>query len=405
MTVTDGNAQTTTVARPTNEELVARATGLIPLLRKNAAATEAAGHLLEESLAAVESAGLLRLLVPERVGGYQSDIRTAMRVGVELGRGDGSTAWCASLMYFGSWGISLFPDRVRHEVWGSSPDARFCGVFTPTSTARYTEGGLIVSGRWAFASGCELATWAGLAVPIVNADGEQVDVGMGLAPMSDLTIDKTWNVVGMKGTGSNTLVADEIFIPDYRIMSVTKATRGEYPIEHFDEPLYRAAFTPVLLLVLTCAQVGMAKHALEIVKSSLAKGRGISYTFYEKSNLAPSTHLQVAEAAQLIDTAELHMMRSATVIDEAANAGVELDYETRCRVRADISTIVLRCREAVDLLLNVQGAGSFAEANPLQRVWRDLETAGRHAAVNPAIGYEVYGRATLGITEQVTDMI
>jgi alkylation response protein AidB-like acyl-CoA dehydrogenase len=223
--------------------------------------------------------------------------------------------------------------------------------------------------------------------------------------MSDLSIDKTWNVVGMKGTGSNTLVADEIFIPDHRIMSVTKATKGQYLTEHSDEPLYRSAFTPVLLLVLTCAQVGMAKHALELVKGSLAKGRGIAYTFYEQAKLAPGTHLEIAKAAQLIDTAELHMMRSATVIDEAANAGVELDYETRTRVRADISTIVLRCREAVDLLLNIQGAGSFAEANPLQRVWRDLETAGRHAAVNPMIGYEVYGRASLGVEEQITDML
>ncbi len=397
--------RSSTESRPTDEELVARATGLIPLLRKNAEATEAQGHLMEENLAAIEEAGLLRLLVPSRVGGYQSNIRTAMRVGVELGRGDGSTAWCASLMYFGSWGISLFSDRVREEVWGRKPDARFCGVFTPNSTATRTEGGQIVSGRWAFASGCELAEWAGLAVPIVNDDGEQVDVGLGLAPMSDLSIDKTWNVVGMKGTGSNTLVADEIFIPDHRIMSVTKATKGQYLTEHSDEPLYRSAFTPVLLLVLTCAQVGMAKHALKLVKGSLAKGRGIAYTFYEQAKLAPGTHLEIAKAAQLIDTAELHMMRSATVIDEAANAGVELDYETRTRVRADISTIVLRCREAVDLLLNIQGAGSFAEANPLQRVWRDLETAGRHAAVNPMIGYEVYGRASLGVEEQITDML
>ncbi len=405
MTVADGKARTPAGEQPTNDDLVARATELVPLLRKNAAATEAQGRLMEENIAAIEDAGLLRILLPARVGGYQRDFRTAMRVGVELGRGDGATAWWSCLQYFGSWAVSQLGDQARNEVWGKSPNARFCGAFKVSSKSTYTDGGLIVSGSWAFATGCELAQWAGLAVPIIDANGDRLGDGMGLAPVRDLAIDKTWNVVGMQGTGSHTLVADEIFIPNHRILSVTKAMQGEYLNQHEDEPMSRAAFTPILLLVLVPAQIGLAKYALEIVKNSLAKGREITYTFYKEARLAPSIHLQIAQAAQLIDTAELHMMRSATVIDEAANAGVELNYETRARVRADISTTVLRCREAVDLLLNVQGAGSFAAANPLQRVWRDLEAAGRHAAANPAIGYEVYGRATLGVIDQVTDMI
>ena len=113
----------------------------------------------------------------------------------------------------------------------------------------------------------------------------------------------------------------------------------------------------------------------------------------------------MSQAAQLIDTAELHMMRAARDIDAAAASGDYLDFLTRARVRADVGTVAHRCREAVDLLLNVHGAGSFAEFNPLQRVWRDLETCSRHAVVNPEIGAELYGRALLGVEEQITALI
>ena len=239
----------------------------------------------------------------------------------------------------------------------------------------------------------------------MNESGDPIDQGLALIPIGDMSIEDTWYVAGMRGTGSNTLVADEVFVPDHRILSVTRALNGHYPTEHTGEALYRSALVPVLALVLVAPQVGLAQQALEIVQASLAKGRGISYTFYDKSSLAPTTQLQVAEAAQLIDTAELHMLRAAGDIDRAAAAGENLDFGTRARVRADVGTIARSCRKAVDLLLNVHGAGSFAEANPLQRVWRDLETGSRHAVVNPEIGLELYGRALLGVEEQITALI
>src|SRR5919108_2230376 len=127
--------------------------------------------------------------------------------------------------------------------------------------------------------------------------------------MSDLDIKDTWYVAGMRGTASNTLIAQEVFVPSYRILPVPPAIEGSYPTEHQDEALYRSAFVPVLALVLAAPQVGLARGALEAVMESLAKGRGISYTFYSTSSLAPTTQLQVAEAAQLIDTAFLHLMR------------------------------------------------------------------------------------------------
>ncbi|MFB6552486.1 MULTISPECIES: acyl-CoA dehydrogenase family protein [unclassified Streptomyces] len=382
-----------------------RAAALVPLLRDNAGRTEEGRRVVEENIEALADAGLFRLTVPRRFGGHEANLRTFLQVGSELARGCGSTAWVTTLINVSNWVVGLFPEQAQQEVWGSNPDARTCGVLAPSATSRAVDGGQVVTGRWGFASGSLHSQWASLGIPIVDASGRQIDQGVALIPTDDLTIEDTWYVAGMRGTGSNTLVADEVFVPEHRIMSVTRAVQGVYPTEHKDEALYRSALVPVLALVLAGPQVGLAKAGMEVVTGSLAKGKGISYTFYERASEAPSTQIQLAEAAQLIDTAELHMLRAADDIDAWAAKGECMPLIDRARSRMDTGYVARRSREALDILLSVQGAGSFAEGGPLQRIWRDQETGSRHAVINPAISTELYGRALLGIEEQVTPLI
>ncbi|MFF0700187.1 acyl-CoA dehydrogenase family protein [Streptomyces tendae] len=381
------------------------ARALVPLLKENAGRTEADRRVAEENIAALSGAGLFRLTVPRRFGGHETDFRTFMEVTCELAHGCGSTAWVAMLINGANWMAALYPEQAQQEVWGGDPDARVCSVLTPSATSRAVDGGLVVSGRWGFASGSLHSQWATLAIPVVDASGQQTDQGLALVPMHELRIEDTWYVVGMRGTGSNTLVADKVFVPAHRILSITQGLQGVYPTEHKGEALYRAALVPVSSLAMVGPQVGLAQAGMDAVTDSLAKGKGISYTFYERASEAPSTHIQLAEAAQLIDTAMLHLLRAADDIDTWAAAGENMPFETRARVRMDTGYVARRSREALDLLLSIQGAGSFAEANPLQRIWRDQETASRHAIVNQAIAGELYGRALLGVEEQVTPFI
>lgn len=399
---------TTTIpaAAPTSsDELKERAAALVPLLRENAARTESDRRVAAENIAALSEAGLFRLTVPRRFGGHEADFRTFLEVTSELARGCGSTAWVATLVNVCNWMVGLYPERTREEVFGADPDARVCGVLAPSATSRAVDGGLVVTGRWGFASGSLHAQWASVGIPVVDASGRQTDQGAALVPMSDLTVEDTWYVAGMRGTGSNTLVADEVFVPEHRVLSVTQGVVGALPAAHEDESLYRSALVPVLALVLAGPLVGLAQAGLDAVTASLAKGKGISYTFYERASEAPSTQIQLAEAATLLDTARLHLMRAAGDIDTWAASGTYMPFGTRARVRMDTGYVARRAREALDLLLSVQGAGSFAEASPLQRIWRDLETGSRHAVVNPAIASELYGRALLGVEEQVTPLI
>lgn len=381
------------------------ASALVPLLQRNAARTETDRRVAEENIQALTDAGLFRLTVPRRLGGLETDFRTFLEVTSELARGCGSTAWVVTLINVCNWLVGLYPEQTQQEVWGDDPHARVCGVLAPSATSRAVQGGHIVSGRWGFASGSLHSQWATVGIPLTDAAGNQTDQGMALIPMSDLSIEDTWYVAGMRGTGSNTLVADDVFVPSHRIMSVTQAVHGVYGTEHQNEALYRSALVPVLSLVLAGPQTGLAQAGMDVVSASLAKGKGISYTFYERAVEAPSTQIQFAEAAQLIDTARLHMLRAADDIDTWAAKSEYMPFEIRARVRMDTGYVARRSREALDLLLNIQGAGSFAEASPLQRIWRDQETGSRHAVINPAIAGELYGRALLGIEEQVTPLI
>jgi alkylation response protein AidB-like acyl-CoA dehydrogenase len=278
------------------------------------------------------------------------------------------------------------------------------GVLAPTAESVRVEGGWRVTGRWYYNSGSWHASWAVLGIPITNEAGEVVDQGLALIPVSDMTVEDTWFVAGMKSSGSNCLVAEDVFVPEHRLLLVPPAIEGTYGSEHTEETFYRAAFVPVLALVLVGPQLGMGRAALALVTEKAAK-KPISYTFFEAQRDSVAFQLQIAEAAMLIDTAHLHAYRAADDIDNAASRGEYPDYLARARVRADTGYVAEKITRAIDLLLSAHGAGSFAEVNPLQRIWRDSATAARHAVVLPVVGYEVYGKALLGVEEKITPLV
>jgi 3-hydroxy-9,10-secoandrosta-1,3,5(10)-triene-9,17-dione monooxygenase len=392
--------------RSLRDELLARAAELKPLLAENAARTEELRRIPDETLEALVEAGLFRVTVPRRFGGHEASIGTFLEVSGVLGEACGSTAWVVTLTNVCNWLASLFGDRAQQEVFGADPDARVCGVLAPSAQARRVDGGLRVTGQWGYASGCLHASWAVLGLPVVDEAGEQIDQGLALVPLDELSIEDTWFVAGMRGTGSNTLIAEDVFVPDHRIMSVPAAIGNEYPTEHADETLYRSSFVPVLALVLAGPQVGMARGVLQSVIEK-APRRAIAYTVFERQTDSTAFQLELSDAAMLIDSAAMHVQRAARDIDEAAARGDGLDYVVRARVRADTAWAIRNAREAIDRVISANGASSFADASPVQRLWRDANTAGRHAVVLPAVSQEVYGKALLGIPyeDNVTPLI
>ncbi len=389
---------------PTAAELVERIRILQPVLAQNAAQGEADRRVVEESITALADAGVFKVAQPRRYGGYETSMRTMLDVSAAVAEADGGTSWVVALCNVCAWMTGLFPERAQDEVWGDTPEAKVSGVLAPTCEAVKVDGGFRVTGRWYYNSGSWHASWAVLGMPITDESGEAIDQGLALVPYGDLELEDTWFVAGMKSTGSNCLIANDVFVPEHRIVSVPKTVAGSYATEHTEETLYRSAFVPLLSLVLAGPQLGMGRKALEIVREKAAK-KPISYTFYTAQADSVAFQLQLAQAAMMVDTAHLHAYRAADDIDSAAAAGIFPDELTRSRVRADTGWVLEHITKAIDILLSAHGAASFAEFNPLQRIWRDSSVGARHAVVIPAVSYEIYGKALLGRDDQITPLI
>ncbi|MCX4904660.1 acyl-CoA dehydrogenase family protein [Streptomyces sp. NBC_00878] len=388
----------------THDELLARAVALQPLLREHTADIETARRIPDPVIDAIAEAGLFKLATPRRYGGHQTSMRMMLDVSATLAEGDGSASWVVTLVNVCNWLTSLFPSKAQDDVFGGNPDARVTGVLAPTSSTTKVDGGWQVTGRWYYNSGSSHADWAVLGAPLTDTDGKVVDQALVLVPRSDFSIEDTWFVAGMKGTASNCLIVEDVFVPDHRVLSVPAAIEGRYPTEHLDEAMARSAFVPVLALVLAGPQLGLGRAALKYAADKAAR-KPISYTFYETQAESVAVQMQLAEAAQRIDTAVLHAERAAADIDEAARRGVYPDFTQRARVRADAGWAVQNVLEAINTIINVHGAGSFADVNPLQRIWRDANTAGRHAVVAPTVALEVYGKALLGVDDSITPLV
>ncbi|MFF3569287.1 acyl-CoA dehydrogenase family protein [Nocardia jiangxiensis] len=377
------------------EDLVRSARDLIPLLRSHADETDRTRRIPDTVIQALDEAGMWQLTVPQRFKGQEVDITTFVRVVTELGRGCGSAAWVTMISNAVSWFVGMLPADAQKEVFGVRPNVRLCSVKTQAPDARRVDGGIVVSGRWAFASNSLNAEWTLIGVPVLAPDGTWVEEGQGLVPMSEVTIEDTWDVVGMRGTGSNTLVADEIFIPDHRVLPLDTAGEGGVPTEFTGETLYQSAYVPVLALIPAAPLLGLATTALELSVEKLPR-RGVTYTAYRSCTDSPTVQLAVAEASAKIDMAYLCMWRAAEEIDAVAKAGETMPLLDRARIRRDVGFITRSCREAVEILLDANGASCFAHANPIQRIWRDIETGSRHGMLVPDVNMEVYGRALLG---------
>ncbi len=389
----------TTQGTPTRAELVARAVALQPLLRAHASEGEINRRQADEVIAGLADAGFFRLFKPARFGGFSSGVRTVLEVTEALGVADGSAAWIVGLGSTASWMVGLASPRAQDEVFGSDPDVRLAGSAHP-SPARRVDGGLVVSGRWPYASGSHHAAWAGIAAAVVDDSGQIVDVYMCLVPSEEMRMDDTWHVVGMRGTGSNTWAADELFVPEHRYISMSAVSEPTGAAEGRS----RLPFPSLATLMLLGPLLGLGQAALSAVIAGAPK-KAMHHTVFGRQSDSVGVQVKVAEAALALQTARLHSLQVADTLDEAAAGNGTLGYDDRAQIRAACGYAAQQVLAAIHGLVDVHGAATFAEANPVQRYWRDANTAARHAGLHATVGYEVLGKALLGVEERISPMV
>jgi 3-hydroxy-9,10-secoandrosta-1,3,5(10)-triene-9,17-dione monooxygenase len=383
--------------KASDKELVARAERLVPELRERVAAAEQLRRLPDENVAALRTTDLFKVLQATSFGGNEASLRTHIDVVATLARGCASTGWCAGVIHAHSWLMGLFPWQAQQDAYGSNPDTIISAVISPRGTAKRVEAGYLLSGFWAFCSGCEHAQFLLLGAAVKDDAGAIADEGDFLVPVRDITIRDDWNVVGLRGTGSCSVIAENVFVPAHRYLSLRAAIAGNAPgIERQHGWLYRAAAVPILTLAITPAALGIAEAALTTFMDRLP-GREVAYTQREMQKDMAVTHLQVAEAATKIATARLMLCHCADEIETAARAGEGMAFAKRARVRMDCAWAVRLCVEGIEILMLASGGSGISEGNAVQRAWRDLHAINMHGLLNLETNQEMYGRVLLGL--------
>jgi alkylation response protein AidB-like acyl-CoA dehydrogenase len=379
---------------PSSAEIVQRVADIVPVLRANARRGEQQRRLADEVVDAMIGAGVLRMLVPAYYGGYESDMQTIVDVGIQLGRGDGSPAFCATAWWAQCWAVAHFPDSVQDEVF-ADPDVRICGTLVPNGKAELTKDGVIVSGEWGFNSGAWHSRWKVLSTFAPNSAGE-IEPIAAVVPMSDLEIIDNWDVAGLRGTGSVTLVAKDVFIPRERFQWMSEVARQEYGASRTEGlPCYRGPMVGVLSNINTGKQVGLAQAAREAFLERIY-GRTIQHTNYQTQAEWPITHVQVAEADLKIDEAEYHARRMAALVDHKNFSNEPYTMPERAYCRVAVGRVSQLCLDAVNIYNMAGGAGGVYSSMPVQRIQRDLQAISLHALNMPVKNYELYGRVLCG---------
>jgi alkylation response protein AidB-like acyl-CoA dehydrogenase len=380
---------------PTRDDLAGRARDIVPTLREHAAWAEENRRLHEDTVEALAAAGVFRLRTPARYGGYEADTRTLVDVASALARGDGAAAWTASVYWIPTWMAGQFPDAVQDEVFATR-DVRICGTLSPGGMATPVDGGIRVSGQWAFMSGAHHAHWQEIVAVQMSPDGPPMPI-VALVPMSDLMIVDDWFTSALQGSGSVSTVAQDVFVPAERVLPLGAIIQGEgASAANASTGMYRAPLLPVASASSVGTALGLARAAHEQFFERLP-GRKITYTEYTEQREAPLTHLLAAEAALTLDEAAFHADRLATLVDTKCAQGTQWSLAERVRARADLGAVCRRAKESADTLAGASGGSSIYRDVPIQRTARDLHAISLHALMNPGTNAELYGRDLCGL--------
>ncbi len=381
--------------KATADALVARAKELRPFLMAEAPEGEKRRNPTPAVDKMLKEEGFLRMLLPKRLGGFGLSPTDFSRVQIEIAKGDPSVSWVTQIINGTSWITSLATDGVQDAVFADGP-AAVCGAYNPPGKARKVDGGWIINGAWPYTSGSRQSTWAQQGVVLEGYEGPVVPgISMCYIPFSDLTIVDTWFVTGMQGTGSDTSVAKDVFIPDAQMVLMDeRAGQIDTTKRHFGAPSDLLPAVPVVRTTGIAQLIGAVEAMLEIVQAEAPKKPVLTTTIMPRTNSGAYMR-DLGESASAIETAKLILFSLTGELD-AVGFGAELTLEAKARSRAQCATMIELIHQASESLMFQAGSSAFALDKPICRYWKDVSMGLRHIQNIPTIGYEIYGRILTG---------
>lgn len=363
--------------------LIERARAMKPMLRERSDQTDRERRVSDDSVAKFHEAGFFKILQPREYGGYELPMKVMTDVVFEVGSACGASAWVLAVLGIHMWDVRSLSEETRAEIWGDNPNALLSSAYAPTGEVRAVEGGHVLNGRWPFSSGCDHAQWVILGGLIPSETVGEPPVLQGFfIPRSDYEILDDWHVMGMRGTGSKSIVVKDAFVPARRqhpTMQSSLPNPSDAPL------LYHLPFLVVFREPLAAAAYGMAQNALErfVERNSVRKGA------FDGSKMAenPAYHRAFAETEYAIRAARAlqHANLDATMAELALGNG--LDPLRLGRFLSEATYSAQQCYTAISQLFAISGGNGLRDGDPMQLAFRDMTGAATH----PSFNFNAYG--------------
>ena len=340
------------------------------------------------------------MAIPKEYGGTESRLIEILRVIEEISYGDASTGWCLMNYQTTAFVSGMLRPHWASEIFNGTEHAVPAGVLAPTAQAQFVDGGILVSGRWSFASGCNNANWLLGTVVMIDEDGKQLRDSDGkpviLLPFfsrEQFTIIDTWHVSGLRGSGSHDVEVRGGFVPKERWLTLNDplsvtGTLFQFPIISTFPPAVAAVSIGIARAAFDCF-MEMATHKVPMGGSKPIGQLG-------------SVQSAVAKAEALIDSARSYIYEVVDSLWATIERGLPATLDARRRVRLAGSHAAGMAADSVDLLYNAAGASSIAETCPLQRHFRDIHVTTQHRHVQ---GGELERMGRLRITGNVDGLV
>ncbi|MEU6504747.1 acyl-CoA dehydrogenase family protein [Streptomyces sp. NPDC046942] len=400
--MTGDSTQTRTDEALSLSAIVARAPRVARLAARCAEEAEAARRLTPEVVEALKEAGFARHFVPAAHGGTEGGFEELTHAVGLVGEGCASAAWAASLAAYAGRYAAFLPTAGQAEIWADGPDVLLAGALMPAGQAERVPGGWRLSGEWKYISGVHFADWV-LACSVVPGEaasdgrpggppggrpGGGGEVRFFAVPKPDVSVRDSWFTLGMRGTGSDTLVLSEAFVPDHLTLGRSAVHEGR--AVGTDARCHIVPMYAVNALPFAAPLVGAARGALRAAHEQT--GRRLD----RRGNPVrdkPSVQIDLARSAAEVDAAELLVRRTARAADGIDEPGAA---EAAVRGPRDLALAVELLVSAVERLFRATGTAGHFESDPVQRFRRDIDTAASHVALSFETTGAAYGAWALG---------
>jgi 3-hydroxy-9,10-secoandrosta-1,3,5(10)-triene-9,17-dione monooxygenase len=374
------------------EEAVKIARTLAPKLRERVAESEGLRRLPDENVRDLLASGLIALEVPKRQGGAELNLDALIEVTGELGQGCSATAWVYSLWAAHMWLIGQFPEHIQAMVFGD-PDSLVSSVINTDGTPEPVAGGFRWTGRGFFSSGVDHCTWLVAAVDLQPLEPPG-DRRWFLLHRSDFDILDDWHTVGLRGTGSKTIVLEDVFIPEERSIIQKDLSEGTgLGAKLYGSPLYCAAIDFTFSLPIAAPVVGIARSAVRALEARVRQR--LESSKYRIAAEQMGTITRIAAAGAQVDAARALLLDTARRFCFIPAAETTLLDRAECR--RNVAFAAQLCRHATNSVFEASGASNLFESGELQRLWRDSNAAAAHHATMWDVHGLNYGRELLGL--------